>query len=196
MKEHAKEFRVNPERIVLMGVSGGAHLALMAAYAPAHPAFQRVAQGVDMSIRAVISLFGVTDMAAFFEEYGKTTKKQPQFSSQITTDLLPRIHDRTWLDRFMTRNRLFPAYRYGNMPGGALLVGWFNGGHAERNPGKISKLASPISHAGSHCPPTLQIFDDNDFIIDASHGRRLHNGSLWGRGPIGLHRVSADGARF
>ena len=86
MKEHAKEFRVNPERIVLMGVSGGAHLALMAAYAPGHPAFQHVAQGVDMSIRAVISLFGVTDMAAFFEEYGKTTKKQPQFSSQISTE--------------------------------------------------------------------------------------------------------------
>ena len=137
MKEHAKQFRVNPERIVLMGVSGGAHLALMAAYAPAHPAFQHVAQGVDMSIRAVISLFGVTDMAAFFEEYGKTTKKQPRFSSQITSDLLPRIHDRTWLDRFMTRNRLLPAYRYGNMPGGALLVSGFNGGHAERNPGKI-----------------------------------------------------------
>ena len=31
-----------------------------------------------MSIRAVISMFGVTDMAAFYEEYGKTTKKQPR----------------------------------------------------------------------------------------------------------------------
>ena len=117
-----------------MGISGGAHLALMAAYAPDHPAFQHVAQGADNSICAVISMFGVTDMAAFFEEYGKTTKKQPQFSSQISTDMLPRIHDRTWMDRFMTRNRLFPAYRYGNMPGGALLLVGFNGGQAETNP--------------------------------------------------------------
>ncbi len=72
MKEQAKQFRVNPERIVLMGVSGGAHLALMAAYAPAHPAFQH-AQG-NISIRAVISLFGVTDMAAFL----KSMEKQPK----------------------------------------------------------------------------------------------------------------------
>ncbi len=172
MKEHAKEYRVNPERIVLMGVSGGAHLALMAAYAPDHPAFQHVTQGADMSIRAVISMFGVTDMAAFFEEYGKTTKKQPRFSSQISADMLPRIHDRTWMDRFMTRNRLFPAYRYGNMPGGALLLVELMGGTLKEIPEKY-QLASPISHAGSHCPPTLQIFDDNDFLIDASHGQRL-----------------------
>ena len=142
--------------------------------------FSTLHKVVDMSIRAVISLFGVTDMAAFFEEYGKTTKKQPQFSSQISSDLLPRIHDRTWVDRFMTRNRLFPAYRYGNMPGGALLLVGLMGGTLKEIPEKY-QLASPISHAGSHCPPTLQIFDDNDFLIDASHGRRLHK-ALCGAG--------------
>ena len=40
MKTHALEYKINPDRIVLMGVSGGAHLALLAAYAPDHPAFQ------------------------------------------------------------------------------------------------------------------------------------------------------------
>ena len=173
MKDHAKEYSAIPERIVLMGVSGGAHLALLAAYAPAHPAFQHVVPGADMSIHAVISVFGVTDMSAFFEEYGRTTKKQPEFSSQITPDLLPRIHDRTWLDRFMTRSRAFPNYRYGNMPGGALLLVGLMGGTLKEIPENYH-LASPLSHVGSHCPPTLQIFDDNDFIIDASHGRRLH----------------------
>ena len=156
-----------------MGGSGGAHLALMAAYAPAHPAFQQFAPGVDISVCAVISLFGVTDMAAFFEEYGRTTKKQPEFSSQISPDMLPRIHDRTWMDRFMTSSRAFPAYRYGNMPGGALLLVGLMGGTLKEIPEKYLQ-ASPLSHVGSHCPPTLQIFDDNDFIIDASHGRRLH----------------------
>jgi acetyl esterase/lipase len=173
MKDHAKKYKVNPERIVMMGVSGGAHLALMAAYAPDHPAFQHIAQGADMSIHAVISMFGVTDMAAFFEEYGKTTKKQPEFSSEITPDLLPRIHDRTWMDRFMTRSRAFPAYRYGNSPGGALLLVGFMRGTLKEIP-DVYREASPITHVGAHCPPTLQIFDDNDFIIDASHGRRLH----------------------
>ena len=172
MKEHAREYQVNPERIVMMGVSGGAHLALMAAYKPDHPAFQNLTQGANLSIRAVISMFGVTDMASFFQEYGKTTKQQPELSSEITPDLLPRIHDRTWVDRFMTRNRLFPAYRYGNMPGGALLLVGLMGGTMKEIPEKY-KMASPISHTGSHCPPTLQIFDDNDFLIDATHGLRL-----------------------
>jgi acetyl esterase/lipase len=27
---------------------------------------------------------------------------------------------------------------------------------------------------GSHCPPTLQVFGDDDFAVDVSHGRRLH----------------------
>jgi len=37
----------------------------------------------------------------------------------------------------------------------------------------IYELFSPITHVGPHCPPTLQIFGDQDFAIDVSHGRRL-----------------------
>ena len=35
-------------------------------------------------------------------------------------------------------------------------------------------MASPIVHVRSDCPPTLQIFAENDFIVNASHGRHLH----------------------
>jgi acetyl esterase/lipase len=35
-------------------------------------------------------------------------------------------------------------------------------------------LGSPLYHAGNGCPPTLQIFAEEDFIIHPSHGRRLH----------------------
>jgi acetyl esterase/lipase len=173
MKTHVLEYQINPERIVLMGVSGGAHLALLAAYAPDHPAFQLVYPGADMSVRGVVSMFGVTDLSAFFQEFGRSTRKQPEYSSQITADLLPRIHDRTWLDRFFTRIRAFPAYRHANMPGGALLLVCLLGGTLKEIP-EIYRLASPMDHVGPHCPPTLQIFDENDFVIDASHGRRLH----------------------
>ncbi len=172
MREHAKEYRVNPERIILMGVSGGAHLALLTAYSPGPPASSK-AESQYPSIRAVISMFGITDMAAFFEEYGRSTKRQPEFSSQISADMLPRTHDRTWLDRFMTRNRAFPAYRYGNIPGGALLLVGLLGGTLKEKPDRY-RAASPIAYAGPKCPTTLQIFADNDFLIDASHGRRLH----------------------
>jgi len=173
LKTHAREYAIDPDRIILMGVSGGGHLALLAAYAPDHPAFQAVFPQSDMKVRAVISLFGVTDLSVFFREYGQSTRKQPEFSAQITDDLLPRIFDRTLLDRMMTSSRAFPAYRYGNMPGGALLLVNLLGGTLKEIPDAY-RQASPIAHVGQHCPPTLQIFDENDFIIDASHGRKLH----------------------
>jgi acetyl esterase/lipase len=173
MKTHALEYKINPDRIVLMGVSGGAHLALLAAYAPDHPAFQLVCPSSDMSIRAVVSMFGISDLSAFFQEYGQSTSKQPEYSTQISDDLRPRVYNKTWMDRLMTRMRVFPAYRYGNMPGGALLLVNLLGGTLKEIP-DIYRQASPIAHVGPHCPPTLQIFDEYDFVIDVSQGRRLH----------------------
>ncbi len=173
MKTHALEYKINPDRIVLMGVSGGAHLALLAAYAPDHPAFQLVYPLADMSIRAVVSMFGISDLSAFFQEYGQSTRKQPEYSTQISDDLRPRVLNKTWMDRLMTRMRVFPAYRYGNMPGGALLLVNLLGGTLKEIP-DIYRQASPIAHVGPHCPPTLQIFDEYDFVINVSQGRRLH----------------------
>ena len=173
MKAHSQEYGINPDRIVLMGVSGGAHLALLAAYAPDHPAFQRVSSMADMSVRAVVSMFGVTDLSTFYQEYGRSTRKQPEFSTQISDDLRPRIHDKTWLDKWLTRSRAFPAYRHANMPGGALLLVDLLGGTLKEIP-EFYRQASPIAHVDGHCPPTLQIFAENDFVVDISHGRRLH----------------------
>jgi acetyl esterase/lipase len=173
MKAHAQQYQIIPDRVTLMGVSGGAHLALLAAYAPGHPAFQRVAPQSDMSVRAVISMFGITDLCAFFQEYGQSTRRQPEYSSQITDDLRPRVYDKTWLDQFITRRRLFPAYRHANMPGGALLLVYLLGGTLREVP-EVYRLASPLVHAGKHCPPTLQIMAGQDFLINTAHGRRLH----------------------
>jgi acetyl esterase/lipase len=173
MKIHAREYEIDPDRIVLMGVSGGAHLALLAAYAPGHPAFQLVSPSADMSVRAVISMFGVTDLSAFFQEYGQTNPKQPEYSTQISDALRPHVYNKTWLDKFMTRTRAFPAYRHGNMPGGALLLVYLLGGTLKEIP-DVYRQASPIAHVGPHCPPTFQISDEYDFVVEASHGRRLH----------------------
>ncbi len=173
MKAHAPEYKLDPGRIVLMGVSGGAHLALLAAYAPGHPAFQLVDPFADMSVRAVISMFGVTDLSAFFTEYGRSNPKQPGTSMQMPEALRPRVFNKTPLDRMMTRMRAFPEYRYSNMPGGALLLVNLMGGTLKEIP-EVYRQASPLQYVGPHCPPTLQVFDAQDFVVDASHGRRLH----------------------
>ena len=174
MKKNAEELGIDPERIVLMGSAGGAHLALLAAYTPNFPSLQPKRTKADTSVRGVISLVGITDLVSYFDEYGESNPNQPEFSSQITEDMLPRVFDETWLDKFMTRSRAFPAYRYSNMPGGALLLIGLLGGTLNEVP-ETYKLYSPLTHVGTHCPPTLQIFGDNDFVIDASQGRKLHH---------------------
>ena len=173
IKSHAAEYGVDPERIVLLGASGGGQLALLAAYTPNHPAFQMDGTGTDTPVRAAISLFAPTDLAAFFHEYGQANPRQPEYSSQITDDMRPRVHDATLIDKLMTRTRTFPAYRQGNMPGGPLTLIHLLGGTLNEVPDSY-RLGSPLAHVGAHCPPTLQMFGDDDFAVNVSHARRLH----------------------
>jgi len=173
MKTNASHLDIDPARVVLMGASGGAHLALLAAYTPNLPALQPKGLTTDTSVRGVVSTFGITDLVSFYYEYGEANPRQPEFSSQITEDMLPRLHNKTALDRFITRSRAFPAVRYSNMPGGALLLVKLMGGTLKEIP-DVYHLFSPLAHVGAHCPPTLLIAAENDFVIDASHSRRLH----------------------
>jgi acetyl esterase/lipase len=174
MKSHAAQLDLNPGRIALMGGSvGGGHLALLAAYTPNFPEFQPMGSTADTSVCGVISMYGVTDLADYFHEYGALNPGQPGSSSQITEAMRPRIYDRTPLDRLITRLRFLPAYRYSNMPGGPALLVDLLGGTLKEIP-HAYELFSPLTHAGAHCPPTLQVFGDQDFAIEVSHGRRLH----------------------
>jgi acetyl esterase/lipase len=173
LKTHADEYNVNPEHIVLVGVSGGGHLALLAAYTPNQPAFQPDDLQVDTSVRGVVVFSAVTDLAAFYNQYGQSNPGQPEYSAQIDDRLRPRIYDHTPLERWLTRVRVFPAYRHANLPGGALLLVYLLGGTLKEAPEAYRRF-SPLTHVSPHCPPTLQFTGDNDFVIDASHGKRLH----------------------
>ena len=65
MKGRAPGCSVNPDKIVLGGGSAGAHLALLAAYTPEHPALKPAElDGVDLSVCGVISHYGPTDLLA------------------------------------------------------------------------------------------------------------------------------------
>jgi len=178
LQAHAREYMVRPDRIVLMGASGGGHLALLAAYASGDPASATPKSDVPSAppvpaVRAVVSLYGITDLAAFFDEYGRTNPGQPRSSAGITEAMRPRRRDATVIDRALTRARVFPAYRHGNMPGGRLLLIDLLGGTPDEVP-EAYRLGSPIAHVRPGCPPTLLVLGDDDFAVDVSHGRRLH----------------------
>jgi acetyl esterase/lipase len=60
---HAKQYGLDTDRAILVGSSAGAHLALMAALAPASAGFDGLCPGDEpLKVAAVINFFGVVDV--------------------------------------------------------------------------------------------------------------------------------------
>ncbi len=60
---HAKQYGLDTDRLILVGSSAGAHLALMAALAPASAGFDGLCPGDEpLKVAAVINFFGVIDV--------------------------------------------------------------------------------------------------------------------------------------
>jgi acetyl esterase/lipase len=61
---HAPQYGFDPARLVMVGSSAGAHLALMAALAPASAGFDGLCPGNEpMAVAAVVNFFGIVDVA-------------------------------------------------------------------------------------------------------------------------------------
>ena len=149
MKANADRYHVHPERIVLGGGSAGAHLALLAAYTPDHPRLTPVdLQGRDLSVRAVVSCYGPTDLRACYEHLDqKGTIGRPR----VEIGLPGRQMD------FANVGRL------------DLLLG----GHPHEIP-EVYELASPVAHVQPGSPPTLLIQGEPDFIAPIAATNELH----------------------
>lgn len=170
LAQHGAAEGVRADRVVLVGHAGGGHLALV------HALRRSMADAVESSevpIRGVVAISAVTDPAAFWVEYGRVNRRQPQPGQAVPASLRPRVRDATPLDRLVTRLRLFPAYRYGNGPGGPALVHDLFGGTPADAPDRYAAW-SPVALAAPGCPPILQVVGSDDAIIPASQGRVLH----------------------
>jgi acetyl esterase/lipase len=149
MKANAARYQVNPERIVLSGGSAGGHLALLAAYTPDDPQLTPAdVPGCDLSVRAVVSYYGPTDIRACYEQLDqKRTIGRPR----VEIGLSERKQS------FANVGRL------------DILLG----GHPHEVP-EVYELASPVAHVQPGCPPTLLIQGEPDFIAPMAATNELH----------------------
>jgi acetyl esterase/lipase len=150
MKANASHYGVNPNKVVLGGGSAGAHLALLAAYAPEHPELtpEDIKDG-DLSVCGVVSYYGNSDLLASEHWMGveQLTKEPPV---PIGTILEPN-------ERMRYTGRL--DMLLGGRPEEAL---------------EVYQLASPVNHVHPGCPPTLLFQGDQDLLVPLDTTYALH----------------------
>jgi acetyl esterase/lipase len=151
MKENANQYRIDPERIVLGGGSAGGHLALLAAYTPENPRLNpEDLQGKDLSVHAVFSFYGPTDLAACYEHLDqKRLIGMPKVAigQPGAATMEKDMKDAGRLDMLL-------------------------GGHLHEVP-DVYALASPVTHVSPGSPPTLLIQGEPDVITPVSATHQL-----------------------
>lgn len=180
IKAHAKEYDVDPARVVVAGGSTGAHLAMLAAYAPDCPELTPVdLVEADPSVRAVVAYYGTADLRATYQHFDSTfgslgrraeTRRETiltQFTGAVTNRLLGDLSEQM-------KEQYFP-FDQGNGGTGLFLLLMTNllGGSPDQVP-EAYELASPITHAGPDSPPTLLLQGEHDSFLQAHVSRALH----------------------
>lgn len=69
---HATEYQMDPNRVALIGGSAGGHLAMMAAYSGVE--FAECGSGPGVTIRAVVNLYGPSDLTTDFAIHHPTVE--------------------------------------------------------------------------------------------------------------------------
>lgn len=182
IKENAGTYGVNPNRIVVGGGSAGGHLALMAAYTANNPQFTpKELQAKDVSVCAVISLYGPTDLEAMYYHTNQhlTTHDTPGRPKKAVPTQMPE-----WMKKGMGKDYLRLGFDKGFVNAGAFAP--LMGGHPDECP-ETYALFSPVTHVHSDCPPTLLIHGEHDIMAPVKTTRILYTHLVEAKVPTVMH---------
>jgi acetyl esterase/lipase len=164
MKKNASRHQINPEKIVLMGGSAGAHLVLLAAYAPEEIAFQPPGEKYDTTVCGVVAFYPPVDLLALHQPFA-------EYAQQSTPGLLEKAADGMIRTIFQLNDRMKRDDDAKSTHQDMFVE--MLGGTPQEIPDTY-KLLSPIYHVDYNCPPTLLLQGADDVFDLAAGVRDLH----------------------
>jgi acetyl esterase/lipase len=159
MKEHARQYHVNPDRIVIGGGSAGAHLALMTAFTSNNMAYREPDLAhKDDSVAGVVSIYGPADLEAMYFHLNQhlTTREVPGRPKKKVPTEMP-----AWMKKSMGADFYRLGFNKNFEHVGAFA--YMFGGHPDECP-EMYKRFSPLALVHDHCPPTLLIHGAHDIM--------------------------------
>lgn len=166
MKTNAPRYGADPHKIVVMGASAGGHLALLCAYTPQHPALTpEELRGLDLSVRAVVSYYGPSDMRAYHAQAGRALGYTDHDVPPAPPGLMDRVSD--WIMKNVAKVNL-PVVSHRQMMRNLL------GGQPDEVPDRYD-LASPIHYVSPVAPPTLLLQGEHDELVSVEAARILYH---------------------
>jgi acetyl esterase/lipase len=169
VKSNAARYGIDPGRVVVMGGSSGAHIALLAAYAPHDPVLVPAdLRDADRSVMAVVSWYGIPEISSAVERWLEQAKGGPPPRAWDRKEPGPVVDffNRLIMGRPLTAAQSPPA------PPVPQLVENLLG--AAGKDSAMYDLASPIHHVTPACPPTLMFQGTHDAVVPLEAARRLH----------------------
>lgn len=182
MKENASRYGVKPNTIVVGGGSAGGHLALLAAYTANNPQFApNELDGKDVSVCAVVSLYGPTDLKAMY--YHTNQHLIPRLCSSLEKKAVLMQFPK-WLIKVM--GKAFYRFHFDKDFANAGVFASLLGGHPDECPLQYA-LYSPVTHVSSQCPPTLLLHGEYDTMAPVNTTRILHTRLVEEKAPTVMH---------